>query len=205
MIRNLVVTSSAQVVLDHTTIDRKDELVADAVAGERKRLEAYLYSNSTLVALVAGDIQETGGSTRSHGEFTRILRVTVRALVTVEGPDAPAARFSADYQGGRLQSGSFGVIDYVEDEQAAREHVGIVDEPEQGPTLQVALLEAASILEAEEVQYALGLDRDHLEHSYVTENGVQRPRTQADLDRELARHQKIADLLRIAADILKES
>jgi hypothetical protein len=90
------------------------------------------------------------------------------------------------------------VIQYVYDEQAAREHVGIVEEDE--PTLADALEYAISALGSEAVEYSMGLDSDHLEYSYVEENGVQRPRTQADLDAELARHNALISLLQQALD-----
>jgi len=193
MKRNLVVTSSTTVrLVEGVELDAAVEL---ACAGERRRLEAYLYSSATLVAVVH-EVEASYGTDK---------RVTQRALVTVQGNDGPEARHLADYQGGRLQSGSFGVMDYVEDEYAAREHVGIADAPEEPLDLRAALLEAADLLSLEEVEYSLGLNRDHLEHSYVTENGVDRPRTQDDLDADLARHARLINALRVAAEILNNA
>lgn len=191
MKRNLVVTSST-IVRAFAGVDI-DQAVTAATAGERKRLEAYLYGHSKLVAVVH-EVEPYGQD----------KRVTQRALVTVEGPDAPAARFSADYQAGRLQSGSFGVIDYVEDELAAREHLGLVEEePEE--TLAQALNAAADDLEREEVEYALGLDSDHVgEFTTVIENGVERPYTDADLQKDIDAHRRRVQLLREAAIILAD-
>lgn len=99
MKRNLVVTSSTTVrLVEGVELDAAVEL---ACAGERRRLEAYLYSSATLVAVVH-EVEASYGTDK---------RVTQRALVTVQGNDGPEARHLADYQGGRLQSGSFGVMD----------------------------------------------------------------------------------------------
>lgn len=182
MKRYLVVTSST-VVYQHTD-DQLDAAVEAAAATERKRLEAYLYGASTLVAVVH---HATSG------------RVRQTALVTVESNTAEDCRYRADYQSGRLQSGSFGVQDFVEDEQAARREVIGTEVEEAEPTLAEALEYAASCLGAEEVEYSLGLDSDHLECSYVTEHGVERQRTEADLNAEIVRHRLFIKVLADAA------
>lgn len=197
MKRYLVVTSSTSITITQSTPD-PDSAVEVAAAGERQRLQAYLYGASTLVA-VTHDVEKTGGSNGSHGEFTECYRVRQTALVTVESNTAEDCRYRADYQSGRLQSGSFGVQDFVEDEQAARQAVVGTEVEEAEPTLAEALEYAASCLGAEEVEYSLGLDSDHLECSYVTEHGVERQRTEADLNAEIARHRQFIKVLADAA------
>jgi hypothetical protein len=189
MKRHLVVTSST-LVRATLTLD-VDAAVELAAAGERKRLEAYLYGHSTLAA-VAHDVKPDGFGTH---------RLEQRALVVVEGDKSERTRYLADYQADRLRSGSFGVEDYVEDELHAR--IAVLGDqaaiPSDEVTLADALEYAASCLASEEVEYALGLDEDHLESSYVLVDGLERPRTEADLADELARHRKIVELLAGAA------
>ena len=156
--------------------------------------EAYLYDHSQLVAFT----HDTGPIT-TEVDGKRTYRVTQRALVTVEGIDYERLRYLADYQSGRLQSGSFRVEDFVEDEQAARHAVGL-DTPSDEITLADALAYAANALDSEEVEYALGLDADHV-HSFttITVDGVERPYTETDLANDVAKHRKIVELLREAA------
>lgn len=194
MKRYLVVTSST--IARATSTVSIEASIEAAAAGERKRLEAYLYGHSALVAVVF--------DAQPYGEDS--TRVTQRTLVTVEGSNADAAhvRYLADYQAGRLQSGSFGVEDFVEDEQAARAAVGLVEEePEE--SLAQALNAAADDLEREEVEYALGLDSEHIsDFTTVTENGVERPYTYDDLKKDIAAHRRRVRLLREAAIILAD-
>lgn len=202
MKRHLVITSSTTT---RPSAD-PDQAVADAAAGERKRLEAYLYSHSTLVAVVH-DVKVLtacdGGHTFDKHVCSATRRVTQRALVTVERNTPEEARYSADYQSGRLQSGSFGVEDFVEDETSARHAVGLDEETEEPLTIAQALAEAADLLEREEVEYALGLDSDHVgDFTTITENGVERPYTDVDLQKDIDRHRRLAQLVREAAEIL---
>lgn len=184
MKRFLVVTSHAT-VYDRPGVEL-DAVIETAVAAEKQRLQAYLYSGNELVA-VAHDVRPSGGDT---------VRIAQRAIVTVEGLHESDARTRADYQSGRLQSGSFGVEDFVQDEAAARLATGLL-EVEAQPTLAEALEYAAGVLLSEEVEYALGLDSEHLsEDVTVTVDGVTRPYTEADLQRDLAKHRAIAELLR---------
>ena len=192
MKRHLVVTSST-IVRPSLTVEL-DAAVEAASAGERARLQAYLYGSSTLAAVVH--------EVEPYGEGTK--RVTQRALVTVQGNDPADARFLADYQAGRLQSGSFGVEDFVQDEQAARAAVGIDDTPKP-QALDAVLRDFSTTLVLEEVMGSLALDSDSLEHSYTRDalTGEDRPRTEADLRADVEAHEVAADALELAAELLR--
>ena len=194
MKRHLVITSSTSIATS-----RPDTDIPLAATAERRRLEAYLYGHSTLEAFVSED-----GPIATHNDGKRTYRITCRALVIVEVDDYTASerlRYLADYQADRLRSGSFAVEDYVEDERSARLYVlGDDAFTEAEPTLAEALFYAASVLDREEVTYALGLSTEALDgYTLVTENGVERPYTEAALQRDLAKHNKIIELLRDAA------
>lgn len=195
MKRHLVVTSSTTIATS-----RPDTDIPLAATAERRRLEAYLYGHSTLEAFASDN-----GPIATHDDGKRTYRITCRALVIVEVDDYTASerlRYLADYQADRLRSGSFGVEDYVEDERQARLFVlgddAFDEEPE--PSLAEALAYAAEALAREEVLGSLGLDSDYVDGGVtVTVDGVERDYTEADLEKDTARHNKIVELLRAAA------
>lgn len=179
------------VITAQTTTLATDEAVELAVAGERARLERYLYASATLLAFTS---TSTPLAT-ALGEGT--LRVLVKALV--ECPE----EYDANYQSGRLQSGLYGVRVLHDLDAARREVLGDAWSKPATLALDTLLREASSDLVREEVMGSMGLDSDGLESSYVVVDGVERPRTEDDLAEEVTAHEVAADALAIAAELVR--